>query len=258
MDAILLTNLCLIQSNCGFLRSKFTAAVEGPWELNVPSVSFSQLPKMFFGMFSPTPTPTPSVLHRSRSVTRHPQQVLLILSCPVCQLHLRPSLCTRGQWLSGRIAREEGQGGTYHWKGGWCGSEQWSNWEWQGSGFIFPFTIQVLHLLETYSWVLRAFYLNRVLSNQSRARLAWLKGTKPIYYCYMRAERSEREKSHFLPPLLHECACGWSRTCFSSLCAVIYKGLWKVFLVFCFVLFWWRWKVARECSRRICPGTEYS
>lgn len=109
MDAILLTNPCLIQSNCGFLRSKFTAAVEGQWEMNFPSVSSSLLPKIFFGMFMPTPTP--SVLHRSRSVTRHPQPVLLIFSCPVCQLHLRPSLCTRGEWLFRTYSQRRGARG---------------------------------------------------------------------------------------------------------------------------------------------------
>lgn len=149
---------------------------------------------------------------------------------------------SKGTITLGHIARGEGQGASRH-------AGEGSLWVWTekqlrmaGLGFHFLLRSPGASLTGTDSWGLKVFYLNKVLSHQAVARLVWLNKTKPIYYYYVRAERPEKEKTSLSSSTpLWMCLLV---LVLYSLCAVIYRGLWEGVFGFCFVLFWWRWRVA--------------
>lgn len=141
--------------NLGTPRRKFTAGVEGQWDffLLCPPACHQKI------FLFPLPLCSPLVWE----CCRVPWSVLLVLSCPVCQVNLRPLLWARGQWRPGHRARRRARGTTSRLLGReLCGSGQRSSWEWQGSGFISSFTLQVLPFIGTDSWGLNASYPKRV------------------------------------------------------------------------------------------------
>lgn len=102
------------------------------------------------------------VLHGSGSVVGRPWSVLSVLSCPVCQVNLRPLLWARGQQLPGHRAREEGQGAPPR-------AGEGALWVWTekqlrmaGLGFHFLLHSPGASFTGTDSWRLKVSYPNRV------------------------------------------------------------------------------------------------
>lgn len=101
------------------------------------------------------------------------------------------------------------------------------------------------------SWVLKVFYLNRVLSKQARARLLWFEWTKPMWHITVMWELKRKNHTFFLHSSVNVLVVEVVLV-FYSLCAVIYKGPWEGVFAFspCFVL------VEGRLAQGIYPGTK--